>query len=233
MRTPPELAAGWPRPASCLPDAGPRPEPIPRRTSGGRRRLRRHVEDRPSSSRDLQRAGVTLISGLDSGIHPAKPHGLLPSRSWNSSPVGCPRPALALASAPRRPRAGSPSAPDGWPRARRRPAAGRRRPAERHHGDATSAPRRVTRPRGPALALLLGRRPSTLVSSTSASSGHARRRPARRAASARARARPACMAGTPSTAAPAASPDADADLGVLHPRRTRRASTPRVAIAFR
>ncbi|BBH69024.1 hypothetical protein ACTI_57090 [Actinoplanes sp. OR16] len=45
----------------------------------------------------LYRAGVTLISGVDAGIHPAKPHGYLPRSIAELAACGVPAAALASA----------------------------------------------------------------------------------------------------------------------------------------
>jgi imidazolonepropionase-like amidohydrolase len=99
MRTPPELAARLAEAGimvcptlgydlSCLP-------PSAAATAQG---LARHVEERLTQVGELVRAGVTLISGVDSGIHPAKAHGALPLAVVELTATGVPARA-ALASA--------------------------------------------------------------------------------------------------------------------------------------
>jgi len=56
------------------------------------------VEDRLAQVGDLYRVGVTLISGTDSGINPAKAHGILPQAVIELAASGIPTTA-ALASA--------------------------------------------------------------------------------------------------------------------------------------
>lgn len=64
----------------------------------GHAAVSRHLADRRPQVRTLHRAGVDLISGVDSGIHPAKPHGGLAESVIDL--VSCGIPAVtALASA--------------------------------------------------------------------------------------------------------------------------------------
>ena len=56
------------------------------------------LEDRPGQIATLIRAGVTLVAGVDCGINPAKPHGLLPLSLAGLVGCGMP-PVAALASA--------------------------------------------------------------------------------------------------------------------------------------
>jgi imidazolonepropionase-like amidohydrolase len=56
------------------------------------------VEDRLVQVGELHRGGVTLISGVDSGIHPVKAHGILPLAIIELAAAGV-SPTTALASA--------------------------------------------------------------------------------------------------------------------------------------
>jgi imidazolonepropionase-like amidohydrolase len=56
------------------------------------------VEQRLAQIGELHAAGVSFVSGVDSGINPVKPHGLLPSAIIELVAAGVP-PATALASA--------------------------------------------------------------------------------------------------------------------------------------
>ncbi|WP_327001677.1 amidohydrolase family protein [Dactylosporangium sp. NBC_01737] len=99
MRTPPELAARLAAAGIMVcPTLGHDLSRIPSPTPAVADGLRRHVEDRLIQAGELQRAGVTLISGLDSGIHPAKAHGVLPLAIVELTAVGASAGA-ALASA--------------------------------------------------------------------------------------------------------------------------------------
>jgi imidazolonepropionase-like amidohydrolase len=56
------------------------------------------IEDRRAQVADLYRGGVTLISGVDSGIHPVKAHGILALAVIELTTCGLPA-TSALASA--------------------------------------------------------------------------------------------------------------------------------------
>ena len=78
-------------------------------------RLGMTFEARLAQVGDMHRAGVALIAGADSGINPAKPHGVLPESLIDMGTAASPRakswprqPAW-----PRRP-AASAAAPGGW-----------------------------------------------------------------------------------------------------------------------
>jgi imidazolonepropionase-like amidohydrolase len=87
MRTPPELveaiaAAG----IVVCPTLGNNPPPLdelPPRLRAMAERMRPLLAARVDEVGALVRGGVTLISGVDSGINPAKPHGLLPTAVAN------------------------------------------------------------------------------------------------------------------------------------------------------
>ncbi len=102
MRTPPGLAAEIAAAGIMVcPTLGHDLSRMPAPTPAMAELLRRHpvtIDDRLAQVGELHRGGVTLISGVDSGIHPVKAHGLLPHAVVELTAAGVP-PIAALASA--------------------------------------------------------------------------------------------------------------------------------------
>jgi imidazolonepropionase-like amidohydrolase len=87
LRTPPELAEAIAAAGIVVcPTLGnnlPPLDELPPRLRASAERMRPMLDARVDEIGVLVRAGVTLISGVDSGINPAKPHGLLPAAVGN------------------------------------------------------------------------------------------------------------------------------------------------------
>jgi imidazolonepropionase-like amidohydrolase len=104
--TPPELAAGiaaagiavCPTLGFDLGALGAMGDPAGPALAAARRQVDEHLAERRPQVQALYRAGVDLVSGVDAGIHPVKPHGGLAEAVIDL--VGCGVPAItALASA--------------------------------------------------------------------------------------------------------------------------------------
>jgi imidazolonepropionase-like amidohydrolase len=71
---------------------------LPPQVSAAMTRGRMSLDDRPAQIAELIRGGVTIVSGVDCGINPAKPHGLVPHSVAELVRCGM-TPVAALASA--------------------------------------------------------------------------------------------------------------------------------------
>jgi imidazolonepropionase-like amidohydrolase len=144
LRTPPELAAriaaaGTP----VCPTLGRVPGIEPStQLKALMERLGAGWDDRLTQVTDLYRAGVIMISGGDSGIGTAKPHGVLPYAIANLTECGGPNDEPRCGGV-RAGRAHRPAAS----RPRRRPDHRRRQSGAGHRGAVQSASGRIARPR--------------------------------------------------------------------------------------
>lgn len=100
VRTPPELAQRLAAAGTfvCPTHGHDEAVPIPPLVQAAMDRSGMRLEDRPVQIGDLIRAGVTLVSGVDGGINPTKPHGWLPRSIAELVRCGL-SPVAALASA--------------------------------------------------------------------------------------------------------------------------------------
>jgi imidazolonepropionase-like amidohydrolase len=102
LYTPPELAERLAAAGTfvCPTNGNDESVPVPAAVQAAMDRIGMRPQDRTAQLADLVRAGVTLVAGVDGGINPAKPHGLLPHSV--AELVGCglsPVAALAAATA--------------------------------------------------------------------------------------------------------------------------------------
>jgi imidazolonepropionase-like amidohydrolase len=99
MRTPPDLAEAIAAAGIVVcPTLGNDASKMDDRAKAVMERAGFTVEGRLAQVGDLYRGGVMLVSGVDSGINPVKPHGLLPQALVQLVQAGV-RPVTALASA--------------------------------------------------------------------------------------------------------------------------------------